>query len=133
MNLRDIAITIEIPYEKEQYMAPGDDPGMTPLLGVHKLKATRQVALQTLPPSVKTLKLSLLRMCDRPSAPQTPAGDFWEAFGQILDQISYGGIERVELTTIKPPVGTASCTEGEKALLRSYFPHLVDKDVLVFP
>ncbi len=114
-------------------MAPGDDSGTPPLLGIHRLKATQRVALQTLPPSVKTLKIALLFMDDRPPVPQTPAWDFWEEFRSLLDRLVDEGLERIELTTVDHTFNEASCTADEQELLRSYFPHLSDKDVLVFP
>ncbi|KAI0825889.1 hypothetical protein BC629DRAFT_1586748 [Irpex lacteus] len=138
VNLRDIGITVHMPYEGEIHPHTATnvlDGSWRIPNSFQRIRGVQRVIFQTLPPSVKTLRLSLLCSPADPFSPaapwKSPPGGFWEVFVQLLVRSVSGGVERVELTTIKGGV-VEPCTEGEQELLKSYFPSLV-RDVLVFP
>ena len=98
------------------------------------MRIIQRVVLQPLPPSVKTLKLTLreLLVC-KLSSQETAAARFWETLEASLITLLDRGVERVEIITLKDSVGAIPCTELEQECLKAYFPRLVQRGVLVFP
>ncbi|KAI0757864.1 hypothetical protein BC629DRAFT_1552677 [Irpex lacteus] len=138
LNLHDVALAIDIP--PKYYLEPRsyDDPEARTSVCLRKIQCVQRVVFQSLPPSVKTLKLTFLCLHGNSFAalvPQIPVGEFWEVFVQLLDQPVNQGVERIELKMAKGVCSgiTVSCNKDEQMLLKSSFPRLADRGVLVFP
>ncbi len=136
VNLHVVALTIRIPHVN--FLNSKNHPNARTALDFRRIQGVQRVIFQSLPPSVKTLKLSFLCLHGNSFAalvPQTPVGDFWEVFVQLLDQSVNQGVERIELKMAKGVCSgiTVSCNKDEQMLLKSSFPRLADRGVLVFP
>lgn len=98
------------------------------------MRIIQRVFFQPLPPSVKTVKLTLreLLVC-KPSSPGAAAARFWETLEVSLNNLLDKGVERVEIITLKDSLGATPCTESEQEYLKAYFPRLVQRGAVFFP
>ena len=94
----------------------------------------KRVVLQSLPPSLKTLKLTLreLLVLKLPSQ-ETAAARFWEILEASLNALLDKGVERVEIITLKALSGATPCTESKQEYLKACFPRLAQRGAIAFP